>query len=796
MSNSWRILLFLLAVLELSIYTCGKIQIKVYGSLALTAYYYTDIFVGLPRPQRQSVIVDTGSNLLAFVCTDCEKCGHHIDPYYDPRKSLTSMVVPCKPYCRYCVDNGNQCAYDITYMEGSHLSGRYFEDFVSVRNENHGNSVSIPYAVGLNTVFGGITRETSLFYSQAASGILGLAYSKVTKGRDPFFQSWSRRSKWIGNPILSMCFSTEGGMLAFGGYNSEYWLDDNKSHRTLNQSFSNEKFTSYFTLDYIKRFLSYTPYTNYIDKNFKSSDISGDLNSKINWTSMTIINGNYYVELLGISILSTPISFPKNDLGGNKTLNIIVDSGTTLTYFPVPIFNQIIKGINDNIAASEKSQYSPWRKLVETGSSLLQFTGLINENKYALNQDLSIKPITIFPGELPGAALLRKRVFLRNLSIIQNFADLDSSKNEEINKGKSKNLGDKNTTIFESVVNQEEDIDERGKVKIEDRTNLYSNETGSSFEKKSNSENFTIKNNTSETSNFNSSNAIEPLVSRIMLETTRGEKCWRLDNIEEMHRFPTLTLHFSRNVSVKWEPQQYLYQKYRNTYCLGFDSDRVGNVFLGSSFFLDKDVILDIENSRAAFVQAKCPRIADARRTSTAEMAQLLNGTLKSSLEAIRRSEVVVFDSKDKHLITKPQYPNGTFKSTSNSGKSLMNIGSAKSHGFRQGVSELNVNDYVLEDSNNTSGYISENSDKKGFLNNTLNDNDKQSETPILLFSNSSSLNINEYLLSNSKASSASKSSGCKASAPSISTWSLLGSFILFYWYLSVNRYESIANLF
>ncbi|OII74168.1 aspartyl protease family protein [Cryptosporidium andersoni] len=788
MSNSWCILLFLLAILELSTYTCSKIQIKVYGSLALTAYYYTDIFIGLPRPQRQSVIVDTGSNLLAFVCTDCEKCGHHIDPYYDPRKSLTSMVVPCKPYCRYCVDNGNQCAYDITYMEGSHLSGRYFEDFVSVRNENHGNSVSIPYAIGLSTVFGGITRETSLFYSQAASGILGLAYSKVTKGRDPFFQSWSKRSKWIGNPILSMCFSTEGGMLAFGGYNSEYWLDDNKSYRTLNQSFNSEGFTSYFTLDYIKRFLSYAFYTNYIDKNSKSSDINGDFNSKINWTPMTIINGNYYVELHGISILNTPINFPKDDLGGNKTLNIIVDSGTTLTYFPVPIFNQIIKGINDNIATSGKSQYSPWRKLVETGSSLLQFAGLINENKYVLNQDLSIKSITIFPGEVPGAALLRKRVFVRNLSIIQNLVDLDSSKSEEINKDRPKNLGDRNTTVFESVVNQEEDI-ERGKVKIEDGTHLYS-KIGSSFEKKSNSESSTIRNNTSETSNFNSSNTIEPLVSRIMLETTRGEKCWRLNNIEEMHRFPTLTLHFSRNVNVKWEPQQYLYQKYRNTYCLGFDSDRVGNIFLGSSFFLDKDVILDIENSRAAFVQAKCPRIADARRTSTAEMAQLLNGTLKSPLEAIRHSEVVVFDSKDKYSTTRSQYPTGTFKSTSNSGKSLMNTGSAKSHGFRQGISELNVNDYVLENSNNTIGHIPENSDKKGSLNNTLDYEDKLSEIPIFLFSNSSSLNINEYLISNSKASSTSKTSGCKASTPSLSTWSLLGYFILLYWYLSVNKYE------
>lgn len=43
------------------------------------AYYFIDLMVGTP-PQLTSVIVDTGSHLLAFPCGGCDQCGHHLVP--------------------------------------------------------------------------------------------------------------------------------------------------------------------------------------------------------------------------------------------------------------------------------------------------------------------------------------------------------------------------------------------------------------------------------------------------------------------------------------------------------------------------------------------------------------------------------------------------------------------------------------------------------------------------------------------------------------------------------------------
>ena len=56
---------------------------RIYGSDDLK-YYYTNIWVGTP-PQRQSVIIDTGSDYLAFPCSRCPEghCGNHNNPVFN-----------------------------------------------------------------------------------------------------------------------------------------------------------------------------------------------------------------------------------------------------------------------------------------------------------------------------------------------------------------------------------------------------------------------------------------------------------------------------------------------------------------------------------------------------------------------------------------------------------------------------------------------------------------------------------------------------------------------------------------
>jgi len=47
--------------------------------------HYVDLWVGSPIPQRQTVIVDTGSSVTAFPCKGCHECGFDDNAEYHTR---------------------------------------------------------------------------------------------------------------------------------------------------------------------------------------------------------------------------------------------------------------------------------------------------------------------------------------------------------------------------------------------------------------------------------------------------------------------------------------------------------------------------------------------------------------------------------------------------------------------------------------------------------------------------------------------------------------------------------------
>ena len=63
--------------------------------------HYVHLWVGSPVPQRQSVIVDTGSHFTGFPVKGCQSCGesHHTDPHFDPSKSSTFQPLKCPEEC-------------------------------------------------------------------------------------------------------------------------------------------------------------------------------------------------------------------------------------------------------------------------------------------------------------------------------------------------------------------------------------------------------------------------------------------------------------------------------------------------------------------------------------------------------------------------------------------------------------------------------------------------------------------------------------------------------------------------
>jgi len=164
--------------------------------------HYAQISIGTP-PQRQSVIIDTGSFYTAFPCSDCPSCSAKLDPPFNDHESSTGLEVNCGQ-CEnkkkaHCEDD--HCVFSQAYAEGSSWSAIQFEDFLTL------GSLSIFFVVGCQTV------ETGLFRTQAVDGIMGLAAHE--HGLMEHIEDPVRR-------VFSLCFRDTGGHMTVGGVDSSH----------------------------------------------------------------------------------------------------------------------------------------------------------------------------------------------------------------------------------------------------------------------------------------------------------------------------------------------------------------------------------------------------------------------------------------------------------------------------------------------------------------------------------------------------------------------------------------------
>lgn len=143
-------------------------EVTVHGNFDALGYYYAEVYVGTPA-HRFSVIVDTGSSLLAVPCKGCSTCGKHQDAPFSIGDSETSRYVPCPGnVCATCLDG--HCGYRISYTEGSHLKGLFIRDKLWLGDYNASfwarPEESQRYGVDFN--FGCHSSEGGLFRTQLA----------------------------------------------------------------------------------------------------------------------------------------------------------------------------------------------------------------------------------------------------------------------------------------------------------------------------------------------------------------------------------------------------------------------------------------------------------------------------------------------------------------------------------------------------------------------------------------------------------------------------------------------------
>lgn len=262
--------------------------------------YFADVFVGTP-PRHFSVILDTGSDLNWLQCLPCYDCFEQRGPIYDPSLSSSHRPVPCAD--RRCalvsspeppvpcrgVEAGasaDVCPYFYWYGDRSNTTGDLaLETFtVNLTAAGEGHRVE-------EVIFGCGHWNKGLFHG--AAGLLGL-------GRGPL-------------SFFSQLRSLYGGVFS-------YCLVDRNSDLSVSS------------------------------KLLFGEDRGLMAHPELNFTTFAAGKENpadtfYYVGVQGVKVGGRLLDIPPavweltTDGGGGT----IVDSGTTLTYFPKPAYRAVLE---------------------------------------------------------------------------------------------------------------------------------------------------------------------------------------------------------------------------------------------------------------------------------------------------------------------------------------------------------------------------------------------------------------------------------------------------------------------
>jgi len=282
------------------------------GASLGTGEYFIDMFVGTP-PKHVWLILDTGSDLSWIQCDPCYDCFEQNGPLYNPKDSSSYRNISCHdPQCQLvsspdplqpCKDENQTCPYFYEYADGSNTTGDFaLEKFTVNLTWPNGREKFKPV---VDVMFGCGHWNKGFFHG--AAGLLGL-------GRGP------------------LSFSSQ--LQSIYGHSFSYCLTD---------LFSNTSTSSKLVFGEDKELLN---------------------NQNMNFTSFlageeTPDDTFYYLQIKSIMVGGEELDIPEqtwhwlSEGAASASGGTIIDSGSTLTFFPEPAYGIIKEAFEKKIKVQQ-----------------------------------------------------------------------------------------------------------------------------------------------------------------------------------------------------------------------------------------------------------------------------------------------------------------------------------------------------------------------------------------------------------------------------------------------------------
>ncbi|CAI9110261.1 OLC1v1010255C1 [Oldenlandia corymbosa var. corymbosa] len=282
--------------------------------------YLMQVSIGTP-PLTIMAIADTGSDLTWTQCEPCVQCYKQETPLFNPAKSYSYKKLPCNsPLCKETgqpgCDSSNSCTYQYSYGDGSSTAGDVSTETFTF-GSNSGKNVSIP-----NIAFG-CGHQNGGTFNRSGSGIVGLGGGKL---------SVVNQFGNVVNGKFSYC------LVPFGRSNNV----------TSRISFGTSAIVSGKDTKSTPLYKG-NPDTFYFLNLEGVSVIQGGRASGVGSGN----NGSINAKRISVNKLSsTGVSTDSVGVGPGKPGNIVIDSGTTLTFLPRQLATDLEATLRESISGT------------------------------------------------------------------------------------------------------------------------------------------------------------------------------------------------------------------------------------------------------------------------------------------------------------------------------------------------------------------------------------------------------------------------------------------------------------